>query len=232
MTDFAFDRDAVEASLFNFERVGDGPTSILGPDFVNGCMGALFNAERMAAAAGVVPTVTLADGTEAVVGIGQARESIDSADDAVRTLYLATSGMVRQTHASAVRAPSSSSSSDAPIGLAQAAVVIIVLGVAAIVATAEYFIAKEAIQVAGKSLRAIAASSQMSKLAEEQLRATGKIDPKLVEALRDPSLAAAADEERKAGGLSTGVLIGLGVAGAGLAAYGAHRAGWLKRFGL
>jgi len=227
MTEFSFDRDAVEASLFNFQRVGDGPTKLFGNDFVNGAMGALFNAERLAAAAGVVPTVKI-DGEDAVVGIGQAREKIDSADPTVRILYLSTSALVRQTHASAVRVQEPASSDSGDLGLAQVAVVIIVLGVAAIIATAGYFVAREAIQVAGKSLRAIAAASDMAKLAEEQLRTTGKIDPAIVQALRDPSVTAAAEEEAaKTSGLGKIALIGGGLLAAGGGLYFAHRKGWL-----
>jgi hypothetical protein len=151
-------------------------------------MGALLQAELLAADAGVVPYFTLADGTKGILTVGAARERIDSAPDDVRTIYLATHGIVRSTHAMAKPWDGSAPSlgcacDDLELGVLPLWIVA-VLGVAAIVATAAYLIHHDTIEMEGRNLRATAATSAIAALAREQLAATGQIDPSIWDSLR------------------------------------------------
>lgn len=184
-TNFQYDPAAAATSIF---RMGGAPSSrvkLTGESWAQGAMGALFAAEMLAAKAGIVPLVTLADGTQGIVNIGAARSVIDKAPADVRTIYLATHGAVRVTHAQA--APAQSSTALLPggteLGFVPLVIPIVVVAVAAVIATAWYFKEKAEIEVAGQNLRTTSIAATIASLATQQLATTGKIDPALYAAL-------------------------------------------------
>lgn len=143
-----FDLDPARAgsALLTFAAAQGPSLRMGGSDFAQGLEGALTGVELLAAEAGVIPYVTLEDGTKGVVNVGGARDIISnrarwanasriSSSDAlaVQTLYLAAHGSARQAHGSSRVL----SSVDAPIGFLPV-VPLVVLGVAAIIATAAY----------------------------------------------------------------------------------------------
>ncbi len=217
-TTFEFDPSAASSALARLASAPDdaSPVAIAGDEWAQAAMGALLQAELLAADAGVVPYLTLPDGTKGIVTVGAARERIDAAPEDVRTIYLATHGIVRSTHAmakpwSGSAPPLGSVREDLEIGLVPVWV-LVVLGVAAIIATATYFIHHDTIEVEGKNLRATAATSAIAGLARDQLAKTGKIDPEIWESLRD-----IADAERGRSWLPVtiaGVALAGGIGGA------------------
>jgi hypothetical protein len=130
-----------------------------------------------------VPWITLEDGTQAIASVGAARDVIGRAPESVQTLYLATHGLVRQTHARALvwdgQTPMLQGADDEDIGLRPLVIAVIALGVAAILATAAYFIHHDTIEIDGRSARTTSILSSTLDLARSQLETTGKIDPSL-----------------------------------------------------
>lgn len=190
---FGFSPPLAADAIARFKGASDGQIRLLGDDWAQGAMGALFNAEYLAAQAGVVPFFTLPDGSKGVLNIGGARAHIDKAPEAVRTIYLASHGVVRATHAQAHAAspntPHLASGplgelSEAEIGAVPLAVYVVAVAVAAIVAGAWYLKTKTEIEVEGKNLRTTATISEINALATAQLATTGKIDPALYDALK------------------------------------------------
>ena len=102
MTTFDFDPVASADALAHMASAPDGLVALDGTQWAPGAMGALMRAEFLAASAGVIPSITLEDGTQAIASVGAARDVIDRAPESVQTLYLATHGIVRQTHAKAL----------------------------------------------------------------------------------------------------------------------------------
>jgi hypothetical protein len=200
-TTFSFDPVVSADALERMARAPDGTVAIDGTQWAQGAMGALMRAEFLAASAGVVPWITLDDGTRAIINVGAARDVIDKAPEGVRTLYLATHGLVRQTHARAFvwdgQTPMLQAADDELGALPVVAVVVIVLGVAAILATAAYFIHKDTIEVDGRNLRTTSILSGTLDLARTQYEATGKIDPGLYGVLQQ--LAANEAQDSSAG---------------------------------
>lgn len=168
-------------ALKTFASAPDRAVVLEGTDMAQGLMGALVNAELLAGAAGVVPMIQLRGGQSGVVSIGAARDRIASAPEPVRVLYLAAHAAARRAHAM------SSPSSLAPTlsvgvkrsgeALAPLAIPLLVLGVAAIVATAYYASTTAAarVQVDGQNLRQAARVDAVVKLALAELGGTGRI---------------------------------------------------------
>jgi hypothetical protein len=200
-TTFEFDPVAASDALARMGRAPDGVVAIDGALWAQGAMGALMRAEFLAASAGVIPWITLEDGTKAIASVGAARDVIHHAPESVQTLYLATHALVRQTHARALvwdgQTPMLQAvGEDLELGLAPLVVVVLVLGVAAILATATYFIHRDTIEVDGRSARTTSILSSTLDLARTELEATGKIDPALYDTLR--TLASAEAKEDRA----------------------------------
>ena len=188
-TTFEFDPSAAADALERMGNAPDGIVAIDGTQWAQGAMGALMRAEFLAASAGVIPWVTLEDGTQAIASIGAARDVIDRAPESVQTLYLATHGIVRQTHAKALvwdgQTPMLQAGDDLEMGLAPLVVAVLVLGVAAILATAAYLVHRDTIEVEGRNVRTTSILSTTLELARKQLEQTGKIDPALYDVFRD-----------------------------------------------
>jgi hypothetical protein len=138
-------------------------------------MGALYQAEMMAAEHGLVPLVELPDAgdgerVKGVLTIGAARERIDEAPEDVRTLYLAAHRAVRTTHAGASEVSGHASDlgaidDESAIGLLPVIPIIIaltVLGVASIIAGAWYLTKR--VEVDGANARATSLSSDAIEL--------------------------------------------------------------------
>ena len=189
MTTFDFDPVASADALAHMASAPDGLVAIDGTQWAQGAMGALMRAEFLAASAGVIPWITLEDGTQAIASVGAARDVIDRAPESVQTLYLATHGIVRQTHAKALvwdgQTPMLQAGEDLEIGLAPLVVVVLVLGVAAILATAAYFIHQDTIEAEGRNFRTTSILNSTLELARKQLEQTGKIDPAITDVFRE-----------------------------------------------
>ncbi len=187
MTTFDFDPVASADALAHMANAPDGLVAIDGTQWAQGAMGALMRAEFLAASAGVIPWITLEDGTQAIASVGAARDVIDRAPESVQTLYLATHGIVRQTHAKAFvwdgHTPMLQAGDD--LGLAPLVVVVLVLGVAAILASAAYFIHQDTIEAEGRNFRTTSILNTTLELARKQLEQTGKIDPSLSDIFRE-----------------------------------------------
>ncbi len=188
-TTFEFDPVAAADALARMGNAPDGVVAIDGSQWAQGAMGVLMRAEFLAASAGVVPWITLEDGTQAIANVGAARDVIARAPESVQTLYLATHGIVRQTHAMALlwdgQTPMLQAGEDLEIGLAPLVVVVLVLGVAAIHATAAYFIHQDTIEAEGRNFRTTSILNSTLELARKQLEQTGKIDPAVTDVFRE-----------------------------------------------
>jgi hypothetical protein len=200
MTTFDFDPVASADALAHMASAPDGLVALDGTQWAQGAMGALMRAEFLAASAGVIPWITLEDGTQAIASVGAARDVIDRAPESVQTLYLATHGIVRQTHAKALvwdgQTPMLQAGDELEMGLAPLVVVVLVLGVAAILAGAAYFIHQDTIEAEGRNLRTTAILNSTLELARKQLEQTGKIDPAISDIFRE-----LAGAERKESGV-------------------------------
>lgn len=206
-------------------------------------VGECVSAELFAAQMGVVPYVTLPDGTKGIVNVGGARSVISNPAKwssqpsgvdplAVQTLYLASHGAARMVGATAQASSSStpdinvlsSSPVAGAIGVIPVAVYLTVLGVAAIAAAAWYATsAKQAVvQVDGTNARALSRVDSAVKLAEVSFATTGTIPSQFWDFLE-----AEATAEKKAGDEPwlIGAGVGAGVLAIGAAAWGTHRAG-------
>lgn len=195
---FELQPDRATAALNRWRHAPDGPTALHSHDWAHGSMGALLSAELLAAEAGLVPWIELPNGEKGIATIGEARSVIDQAPPGVRTLYRATHGVVRMTHATTkpaaehvpalgellARHPVEDSialaglEEELELGAIPVAVYI-VLGLAAIIATAWYMRQETKIEVDGKNTRHAADLAHMANAARDSLRLTGKIDPNL-----------------------------------------------------
>ena len=96
---------------------------------------------------------------------------------------------MRQTHAKALvwdgQTPMLQAGEDLEIGLAPLVVVVLVLGVAAILATAAYFIHQDTIEAEGRNFRTTSILNSTLELARKQLEQTGKIDPAITDVFRE-----------------------------------------------
>jgi hypothetical protein len=208
------------------KAAGDGPIALDGSDWAQGAMGALLQAEFLAAEAGIVPWFTLPTGERGVLTVGAAREHIDDAPEDVRTIYLATHGVVRSTHAMAKpwegNAPMLTGLGDAEIGSPAIIVAVAVVAIAAIIGTAWYLTNRSTIEVEGRNVRTTAVASDVAGIAREQLARTGKIDPGVWEVFKSIADAEAGRT------LLPLVIGGLAVAGVGGALAWKH---WTKKKG-
>lgn len=178
---FAFDPLGAASALERMARAPAGAVTMAGEAWAQGAMGALVHAELLAAQAGIVPWFEMPDGSRGVLTIGAARERIDDAPEDVRTLYLATHGIVRSTHASAApasgTAPALGGMDDELGDPTTLIVAVTVVAIAAIIGTAWYFTRRSEIEVEGRNVRTTALAAEASRLAAEQLEKTGRIDP-------------------------------------------------------
>jgi len=172
---------------------------------------ALFQAEMLAAAVGVIPVINTAKGP-GIATLGAARERILKPDQwtvpggrlgflnstplteaqvkEVQTIYLGAQHSVRVLNANA-RKPRSgtprllpSAASGAPVQVATGVVVAIAaVAIAAVVATAWYASRQGEAEVEAQKAVDVANSSSLAKLAGDQLAATGSIDPAIIKAL-------------------------------------------------
>jgi hypothetical protein len=192
-TTFEFDPVASADALAHMGHAPDGVVAIDGTQWAQGAMGVLLRAEFLAASAGVIPWIRLEDGTQAIASVGAARDGIGRAPESVQTLYLAAHGLVRQTHARALvwdgQTPmlqgARDGDRDEDLGLPPLAIVVIVLGVAAVLATAGYFVHRDTIEVEGRNVRTTSILNSTLELARKQLEQTGKIDPALYDVFRE-----------------------------------------------
>lgn len=218
---FLYDDVQARTALQRMKRARDGLTACAGDDWTQGAMGALLDAEFLAAQAGIVPWVTLPTGEQGLITVGAARERISQAPEDVRTIYLATHGLVRSTHALAApwggQAPqlegfTTGNELAPPIGAIPIAVIALtVIAIAAVVGTAWYFQQKATIQVEGRNLRTTAVASEVAALAREQLALTGHIDPEIWQVFKDIA-AAEAESNWLPWAIGGVVLVGGGVA--------------------
>jgi hypothetical protein len=173
--------------------------------WAQGALTSLYGAELLAAEAGLVPFIQLENGQRGIATIGEARTRLDKAPPEVGRIYRALHAAVRQTHAKAAPArpevpelgelleghPIEDAlalsglygETDPELGVVPAVLIAIVVGVVAvagIVATAWYMRDEKRIEVDGQNTRFIAAITALTDLAREQLRLTGKIDPALL----------------------------------------------------
>jgi hypothetical protein len=178
---FDFDPARALVVLEGMKAAGDGPVALAGEDWAQGAMGALVQAEFLAAQAGVVPWFTLPTGEQGVLTVGAAREKIDDAPEDVRTIYLATHGLVRSTHAQAKpwdgNTPLLSTlPSNSELGSPAVIIAVTVVAIAAIIGTAWYLTSRSTIEVEGRNARTTAVASEVAGLAREQLARKGEID--------------------------------------------------------
>jgi hypothetical protein len=228
---FELDLHRAQVALTAMRSSPDGRVGLSGDAWAQAAMETLVRAELLAAQAGVVPWfVDPETGERGILTVGAAREHMDQAPEDVRTMYLGTHALVRQTHAMA--APWK----DAPLlgtlepprnerhalaEIATGVVVVIALvavAVAAIVATAWYFDHHSTVEVEGKNLRTTAIASALLETAREQLATTGQIDPKLWEVFK-----ALAENERETSWVPYAIGGAIVVAGAGTLAYAWYR---------
>ena len=208
---FQFDPLRATSVLGRMRRASDGPVAVDGGDWAQGAMGALLQAEFLAAQAGIVPWFDLPSGERGVVTVGAARERIDNAPADVRTIYLATHGLVRATHAEAKRWEGRAPTLGEPeIGSPEIIIAVAVVAIAAIIGTAWYLTGKSAIEVEGRNVRTTAVAADVAALAREQLARNGKIDPGVWEVFKS-----IADAESGRSFVLPLVLGGIAVAGVG-----------------
>jgi hypothetical protein len=178
---FDFEPERALATLDRMRTAPEGAVSISGESWAQAAMGALVQAELLAAQAGVVPWLELPDGEKGVLSIGKALESIDRAPEEVRTLYLATHRIVRTTHASAALAGPDAPNLGEPVSIS---VALVVLGVAAIIGAAWYFTQSAQIEVQGRNVRTTALLAEATRLAHAELATTGKISTQVWEVFK------------------------------------------------
>jgi hypothetical protein len=201
-----YDPGAGAAALASFGGAKGNLAYLSGQNLRAGLLASLYSVEMLAATAGVVPFLEL-DGVKGVAVLGGARDKLASAPESVRTIYLAAHGAARQAQAHAREASSSvplSQRTDGAlatvqqsIGVVPLAVVVVVtvIGVAGIVATAWFAkgVAEKIVQTHADDLRASYAVDQASKLAMAQIAAGQPVDPGIYEVLK-----AAAKKEQEA----------------------------------
>jgi hypothetical protein len=195
------------AAVNRWAHAPEGRIALHPHDWAHGAMASLYGAELLAAEAGVVPFLTLDNGEKGVPSIGGARSKLHKASREVAVIYRAMHATVRLTHATAAPARpnvpelgalleghpiedalmlSGLEGVDPELGfLPAAAIVVIVLGVAGLIAGAWYLREEKKLEVEGKNTRFIAAITQLADLGREQLRLTGKIDKGLISSLEE-----------------------------------------------
>jgi hypothetical protein len=175
----------------------DGRAVLSGRNLRAGLLATLWQAELLAAQAGVVPWFPLGDGQRGVAVVGAARERLARAPDAVRVIYLATHGAARQaqSHARGSDVTELALRTDRDLAKAQRAgiggidaipVALVVLGIAAIVAGAWFAkgSVEKLIQTRGEDLRASYAADTAAKLAMAQIAAGMPVDPSVWQVLK------------------------------------------------
>jgi hypothetical protein len=178
---FDFDPTRAVEVLTRMKTATDGPIALDGTDWAQAAMGTLLQAEFLAADAGVVPWFTLPTGEKGVLTVGAARERIDDAPEDVRTIYLATHGIVRATHAQARpwdgHTPTLSGLAIDELGNPTIVIAVTVVAIAAIIGTAWYLTSRSSIEVEGRNVRTTALAADVAALARDQLAKNGSIDP-------------------------------------------------------
>lgn len=161
----------------------EGIIALPGMNLAQGGMGALLQAEFLAAEAGLVPWSEVKPGDPGIESVGAARARIAKAPENVRTLYLATHATVRATHASAKpwggKVPELGALGDEPIGEPISGSVIIavtVVALAAVLGTAWYLEKRATVEVSGRNVRTMAMVADLCEVARAQL-AAGKPIP-------------------------------------------------------
>lgn len=195
-----FDPLAGAAALASFGMAKGNLAYLSGQNLRAGLLASLYSAEMLAATAGVVPFFDLGNGEKGVAVLGGARDKLASAPEAVRVIYLAAHGAARQAQAHAREASSNvplpqrtdrvlatvqQSQSIGALPLAVLAVVI-VIGVAGVVATAWFAkgVVEKIVQTHADDLRASYAVDQAAKLAAAQIAAGQPVDPGVWEVLK------------------------------------------------
>ncbi len=202
-----------------------------GNALAQGYFASLVSAELLAAEAGLVKFSELPDGQggmfRGIASVGGARAKLPPADTrdekmrAVRALYLASHGSVRQAHANT--RPGGAHVPDkavrVEVGFIPAAVYLVAVGVAAIVAGAYYATEteKQRVIVQGENARAVARNTLALKAAELEMRATGHIPRELWGFLEGEANAEA--KAKTPLGLPLPLLVAGGAAAVGAVAY-------------
>jgi len=159
------------AVLASMAIAPDGACNLLSDDFAQGAMATLVNAELLAAQHGLVPSVPMPDGSPGVLikTVGLARDRLKDAPEQVAVAYLVAQNAVRMAHLNAGRANGGEGFILRPGGslepavvfapIVVGAIVVVVLGLAAIIAheygTFATETAKTQILVNGENLRKI-----------------------------------------------------------------------------
>ncbi len=221
------------ASLLTFGQVpADGVAVLGGKNLREGLLASLWQAELLAAQAGVVPFIEIPGSGKGVAVLGAARAKLATAPEAVRVIYLATHGAARQAQAPAQKsAPVAlTQRADAVLAAVQMAggpigdigdfgatlIVLTVLGVAGIVAGAWFAkgTAEVIVQTHAEDLRATYAADTAAKLAMAQIGAGQPVDPSVWEVLKG-----VASRESKDSLLAPGIVVGAAAVGVGLLGY-------------
>ncbi len=203
MTQAAFEPIRASTALASFATSAGGAREVHGVDLAQGYLGALVSAELMAAHAGVVPFLVLEDGSQGVAVVGGARAVIEDVRrwhrprpgvdvEAVQTLYLAAHGAVRDAHGASrvVAAPvgaigccgACGSAAPVAVGAIPIAVYVACVAIAAVVASATYFVMtdRSRVQVDGQKLVAVAGVDAATKVALAQIAAGLPVAPELL----------------------------------------------------
>lgn len=203
-----FDPIAGAASLALFSNAPAGRLAFLsGQHLRDGLLSTLASAEIMAATAGLVPWFDAGNGEKGVAVLGGARDKLANAPESVRTIYLAAHGAARQAQAHArdvssapllsQRVDGALAQVDQGVGVLPLAAVIVVsvIGVAAVVATAWFAkgVVERVVQTHGDDIRSAYAVDQAAKLATQQIAAGQQVDPGVWQVLQ-----AAAKREQEA----------------------------------
>lgn len=236
---FEFDRVKAERSQ-QLMAIGRASLVMTGETYAQGLMGSLVSAEYLAASTGVVPFVEV-NGVRGISVVGAARQKFDSPTpppgmlpetwEAVRTLYLAAHGAVRQAHnAARPLAPGENALQDVPLPPIGAVPIIVVValacvGIAAVIAGAKYLsdtqIAR--ITVEGETARSVARTKAATDMAQASFDKTGQIPAAFWLSLKDQAEIEA--NKPIPSTMPTGILVGVGltVGALGLGAWGLHR---------
>lgn len=216
----AYDPILGASALASFGVVGANQNATLsGKSLREGLLASLWTVELLAAQAGLVPWIQIPGQGRGVAVLGAARERLDHADEAVKTIYLAAHGAARQAQSHARISKSSTPEGAAALDahaiseigdFGVTAIVLTVMGVAAICATAWFAkgVVEQIVTTHGDDLRATYAADTAAKLAMAEIAAGQPVDPSVWS-----TLAGVASREKKDSLVAPGIIVG-GVAAA------------------
>src|SRR4051812_8228141 len=211
----SFDPVLGASALASFGLVGSDSAAVLsGKSLREGLLASLWTAELLAAQAGIVPWFQIPGMGRGVAVVGAAREKIDGASEPVKTIYLAAHGAARQAQSHARPSKSTSAAGSALLDshavsetgdFGVTAIILTVMGVAAICATAWFAkgVVEQIVTTHGDDLRASYAADTAAKLAMAQIAAGQPVDPSVWS-----TLSGVASREKKDSLLAPGLVVG------------------------